>query len=281
MASPNTPVVFSTPTNQVPFGINPIKRKKIHTMILGELVNFIRSQNLQSGDQFPPERKLAEMMGVSRTVIREACSILQWLGVVESRQGSGIRFKKLPDGDLISPTNILLFSEHEELLELFEVRILLEKEGVALAAKRRTQEDLAQMKIWLEESKVQVKSGHFGTEGLFQFHRGMILASHNKLLVKIYDAISSALREAMEFSHGYTVTVEGEPARVIHEHGSILSYIRNGNSEKARRGIMEHLEHSRERILKRISRQEKDLASFRGRRRGNGNDRQEFFRRVI
>lgn len=231
-------------------------------MILQELVNFIRNENLRSGDQFPPERKLAEMMGVSRNVIREACSILQWLGVVESRQGSGIKFKKLLDGDLISPTSILLFSEQEELLELFEVRTLLEKEGVALAAKRRTQEDLAEMKMWVEQSKAQVKSGRFGTEGLFPFHRGVMLASHNKLLVKIYDAISSALREGMEFSHGYTVTVEGEPERVIREHTSIFSCIKNGNSEKARRAIMEHLEHSRERILKRISRQEKGWALF-------------------
>lgn len=281
MASPDTPVIFSTQTQPVPLGINPIKRKKIHTMILQELVNFIRSQNLQSGDQFPPERKLAEMMGVSRNVIREACSILQWLGVVESKQGSGIKIKKLLDGDLISPTSILLFSEQEELLELFEVRILLEKEGVALAAKRRTQEDLAQMKIWLEKSISQVKSGQFGTEGLFQFHRGVILASHNKLLLKIYDAISSALREAIEFSHGYTVTVQGEPERVIREHTSIFSYIRNGNSEKARRAIMRHLEHSRERILKRISRQKRAGHSFHGRRRGNGNNRQKFFRRFI
>ena len=145
MVSPDTPVFFPNQNNQAFPGINPIKRKKIHTMILQELVHFIRSQNLQSGDQFPPERKLAEMMGVSRNVIREASTILQWLGVVESRQGSGIKFKKLLDGDLISPTSILLFSEQEGLLELFEVCILLEKEGAALAAKRRTQEDLAEM----------------------------------------------------------------------------------------------------------------------------------------
>jgi len=262
MVSPDTPVFFPNQNNQAFPGINPIKRKKIHTMILQELVHFIRSQNLQSGDQFPTERKLAEMMGVSRNVIREACSILQWLGVVESRQGSGIKFKKLLDGDLISPSNILLLSEQEGLLELFEVRILLEKEGAGLAAKRRTPEDLTRMKMWLERSKTQLKTEASVTEELFQFHRGMILASHNKLLLKIYDAISGALRAGMEFSHGYTMNVEGEPERVIREHTSIFSHIKNRDSEKARRAVMKHLEHTREKVLKRIHRQEKGLGLF-------------------
>jgi GntR family transcriptional regulator, transcriptional repressor for pyruvate dehydrogenase complex len=236
------------------FGIHPIQRQKTHTMILQELVHFIKKKNLQRGDQIPPERKLAEMMEVSRPVIREAFSILQWLGVVNRKPGAGIRFIKLPEGDFVSPSGILLFSEGEDYSELFEVRSLLEKEAAVLAAKRRNSEDLGKMEMWLEKSVLALKAGQSGIEELFQFHRSIMLASNNPLLVKIYDAISDALRQAMEFSHRRTLTVDGEPEKGIEEHQKIFLAIKSGNSVKARQAVLKHLEHRREKIVPPISR---------------------------
>jgi len=229
--------------------IKPIERKKTYTMILQELINFIRSQKLQKGDQIPTERQLAEMMKVSRPVIREAISILEWLGVVESKQGSGIRLLKLPGEDYISPSSVVLFSDQEGIHELLEARKLLEAGAAFFAAERKTQEDLQRLKNWLDASINEIEKGNVGLDELFNFHRSIIIASHNTLLVKIFDAISETLRQAMKYTREYSRTLSGEPKKVIKAHVNIFCAIENGDCEGARNAVSDHLEYSKKKLF--------------------------------
>src|SRR5512133_3315329 len=102
-----------------------------------EIVAFITDQQLKVGDRLPPEVRLAEMHGVSRTVIREALVRLTADGITDARRGAGTYVKNRPAHRLVAHTSVRWRSV---ALGTYEVRFVLESEAARLAAIRRSSE---------------------------------------------------------------------------------------------------------------------------------------------
>ena len=120
--------------------------KVVKSTVPGQVIEQIKELlvkgELKRGDRLPPERQLADMLGVSRPSLREALRALEYAGMLETRVGEGIF---VADGDSIMMNNLLMLHliKQYALEEMIEVRKVLETSNVRFAVLRARDEDLA------------------------------------------------------------------------------------------------------------------------------------------
>ena len=124
----------------IPFGT--VTRAALPDQIAARVVAMITERHLKPGDRLPPERELAQVMGVSRSSLREALRALSLLGVTEMRQGDGTYLTALDPDALMRPFGLVLALSDGQLQELFEARRVIEPGLAALAAERIDEETL-------------------------------------------------------------------------------------------------------------------------------------------
>src|SRR2546430_9607739 len=139
------------PAGDEAMSIAPIKSTRISEAIVRQVKAMIAEGRLKSGDQLPPERDLAQKFVVSRTSVREALRALESLGLIEIRPGEGTFVRGVSVESLIEPLALAMLSHREAIGELFEARRLLDPAIAALAARRATPEELAEMERILED----------------------------------------------------------------------------------------------------------------------------------
>ena len=143
-----------------------------------QLLNKIRADHLAAGARLPSEQAMARHFGVSRTVIREAVSRLKSEGLVESRQGSGVFVR---ERNMDSPFRIdsSIMESTDSVLQVVELRQVLEGEIAALAAKRRSAHQLAAIRQALQQINDDVSAGSDGVDADIAFHRSIAEATGN------------------------------------------------------------------------------------------------------
>ena len=120
------------------------RRNLLYADVVQKLTEMINTGNIKPGEKFPSERELIKSFGISRNVLREAFHILEERGIIRSILGSG-RFLRgladLEDRQEIEDGVILLKLQKYSLLELYQVRLILEEGVINILARRATQED--------------------------------------------------------------------------------------------------------------------------------------------
>lgn len=206
----------------------------------------IRAGRLTAGDKLPTETDLAQQFSVSRTVVREAVSRLKSVGLVDSRQGSGVYVRELGIEPLSFDANYAV--SKEAVVQMVEVRRALEAEVAALAAQRRTEADLHRMRQAIGALDQAVAAGGDGVPEDVAFHRTIADAAHNPFLL-------STLQYLSQFVFGATRVTRANEARrrdfareVRDEHARILSAIEAGDAARARRAAHSHMDNAIRRI---------------------------------
>jgi len=215
----------------------PIKRKSLVESVTGELRHLILSGKLESGKTLPPEGNLAKMFFVSRTVIREAMCNLRSQGLVEVSQGRSPRVKSADPREAIDTLDVLLQRSNGTNEDLIEVRLAVECEIVATAAKRRTLEDISRLEETLAKMNA-VNSPDEMIEMDVLFHRYLAQCTHNPIFVLLIETLSGLLRDTQRKSYiksGLHSSCDGN-------HYSVLKAVKDRNAQAARRAMMEHLE---------------------------------------
>ncbi len=113
------------------------KKRSLH--VIEQLVRMIKDGHYGVGAKLPPERVITEETGVGRSSVREALAVLQASGVIEIKVGDGIYVKSTSFNDLNVPPSI------KNPAEVLELRMCLESKVAALAARRRTDAQLASL----------------------------------------------------------------------------------------------------------------------------------------
>ncbi|MFB5661335.1 FadR/GntR family transcriptional regulator [Alteribacillus sp. HJP-4] len=225
-----------------------IERRKISHQVLEEMKKLIKNKEFPVNEKLPSETELAERFGVSRAPVREALSVLAASGIVESKQGGGSWVRPLPIEDLLKETSLEVMGT-EEILYLIETRIILEREAASLAANRRTLEDIEEIKQAQHKlTTILADPDEIGDEADFQFHRSIIKASHNPVLLKTLDNISGLYNKAMKFSLELNKQIRGKKEQVLKEHDAILTAIEKNRADDANRAMEEHLVNSRKKL---------------------------------
>src|SRR5256885_15195396 len=137
-------------------------RRRLYEQLAARLLDYIEVTGLGIGDRLPSERDLAQALQVSRASVRQATIALEVRGTLEVRHGDGIYLKSLPNesGHLME-----LMTQRHRLPAILEAREALETQLAALAAARRTGEDLAEMTRGPDVMAADIEADGFGEEG--------------------------------------------------------------------------------------------------------------------
>ncbi len=156
------------------------------------LLDRIRAGEWTLGQKLPGETTLAPQLGVGRSTVREAIRQLAGRGVLTTRQGSGVFVAAL---DVPEDWDAVL--RRADIVSVIEARIAIESEAASLAAGRRTAVDVRAIRRALD-ARAQTGPGieeHVDADTAF--HRSIVVASHNSILLDLFDALTPRLRQAM------------------------------------------------------------------------------------
>ena len=218
----------------------------------------------RAGDKLPPEKALAASLGVSRPVIREALARLKADGRVESRQGSGayvadrnkIAAFRFGDSRTASATgNSTAVDAHQSDTaerEMLELRQIVESGAAELAAARRCEADVANIRTAVAAMDAALESRSDGSDADDAFHNAIAVATHNGQISKFVEFLGaqfSASRKVTWDHAGYGVGI----TEVGHaDHRAILVAIADGDTTLAKRLAHSHVQRAIDRVIERI-----------------------------
>ncbi|MEU4272621.1 FadR/GntR family transcriptional regulator [Streptomyces sp. NPDC026092] len=205
---------------------------------IDQIKAMISGGELHPGDRLPTERDLAAQLGLSRSSMREAISALTVIGVLEARHGSGIYVSRLGADDLLETFGVVAdLSRGEQLVELLEVRRVLESTATALAAARIDQDQLAVVTGHLRAMDEADDPEEILAHDL-AFHRAVNAASGNETMAAILEGLSSRTFRARVW-RGYAE--EGAFERTRREHAAIHRALVARDPEAARAAAAAHV----------------------------------------
>lgn len=211
------------------------------------IVEMINAEGLDIGDRLPSESRLAEIFGVSRTIVREALVRLASDGITEARRGAGSFVKSRPSDRLVA---FMPLTELSSTLGSYEVRFVLESEAARLAAMRRSTEDLAEIEDGLLRLREALLSSAPAHAEDMELHRRIAQATANPTFVIAFDALSEEMgrimRAGVDISRSRPPEVIGAMMR---EHEMIVAAIRAQDADGAALAMRWHLSEGRKRLM--------------------------------
>jgi GntR family transcriptional regulator, transcriptional repressor for pyruvate dehydrogenase complex len=214
--------------------LRPVERSRLYEDVGQRLAELVRESGMTRGDQFPPERELAQRLHVSRTSVRQSFVVLQALGFVDVRHGEGVFLRRTRGfGDSL----MKLVERRRRLPDVLDAREAIEVKLAELAAARRNRNDLAAMEAALEGMEKEIQKGGLGTEGDAAFHHAIALAARNEVLLHLVDAMAEVIGE----SRIESLNEPGRPPRSLAAHRRILTGIEAGSPQDAAQAMRTHL----------------------------------------
>jgi len=221
-----------------------IRKNKVYEEVARQIERVILKK-LQPGDKLPSERELAEMLGVSRSSIRDAIRSLELMGLVEPRQGAGTIVCEVSAESLVNPLSNLLVRQRQQVSELLDFRKMLEPPLAARAATHASDEEVAEMEEILRRQDEKLRLGRLAIEEDSEFHYSVAMASGNTVVLKVLDILMDLLRETRERS----LQLDGRPAKSLAGHRRILAAIKRHDGEAAKAAMRRHIEDIEEIVL--------------------------------
>ncbi|MGF6821800.1 DNA-binding FadR family transcriptional regulator [Microbacterium sp. ZKA21] len=169
-----------------------IQRTPLADQAADLLLERIRSGEWRLGQKLPGETTLAPQLGVGRSTVREAIRQLAGRGVLATRQGSGVFVTALD-----APEDWDAVLRRADIVAVIEARIAIEAEAAALAAERRTAADLRAIRRALAARDNDADGIEAHVDADTAFHRCIIVAAHNPILLELFDGFTPRLRQAM------------------------------------------------------------------------------------
>lgn len=178
-----------------------LKHKKLLTLseqIADQIRTAVINRDLNPGDKLPSEQELADQFQVSRPTIRDAIKILSASKLIVTKSGAkgGHFVSEINLNDLVSDISdfitLSLSLEGMTIDEVIEVRETVELKACSLAALRRTEADLKNLKACLPSKEVTLSDQHFYEQD-FKFHEAIAEATHNRMVITTIKAITLSL----------------------------------------------------------------------------------------
>lgn len=216
-------------------GLDRMDRPRLYEQVVERLLDHVIQQRLSPGDRLPPERDLAERLGVSRATVAQALVALEVLGVIDVHHGSGAVLLYRPSSAVV----LRGLREHTDRLpDIVDARSAVETKIAALAAQRRSAEDLEAVEEALHVMAEDIATGGRGLRGDELFHSAVTAAAHSSVLARLMTHISDLVRETRIES----LSQQGRPERSLEYHRAIARAIREQRPEDAARAMQEHIQ---------------------------------------
>jgi GntR family transcriptional regulator, transcriptional repressor for pyruvate dehydrogenase complex len=197
---------------------------------------------LDPGETLPSEGELAQTLGVSRLSVREATRSLEARGLLEIKQGRRPRVAA-PNGALVGDFfQTAVRRDPRAMLDLLEVRRALEVHIAALAARRASKGQIADMEMSIAAMRNGADDFAAFHAADVRFHENLAAASDNRLLVFLIEAFAEPLRASRHRSFAGHRARGGGIEDVIQQHQAILDAVKARNPKAAAQAMREHLE---------------------------------------
>jgi GntR family transcriptional repressor for pyruvate dehydrogenase complex len=219
-------------------------------MAAGQIAEAIATGRWQPNSLLPSERDLADMFQISRSSVRQALTALEAVGVIRKKAGVGSFIEE--DALEIIEQELVTELVHEgDPTMLTETRAVLEPGMAEVAARSRTEEDLAAIGAKLEEmegfARGELSSAQY-VDADIDFHMCIAMATHNPLLVRLYREVFEQMRQRVWLTAALPV-VERRAAQYQVHHCDIFEAIRAREASRAGRLMRSHLRSIRANLL--------------------------------
>jgi GntR family transcriptional repressor for pyruvate dehydrogenase complex len=196
-----------------------------------QIKSMIVSGELKPGDRLPPEKELAERLGLSRSSLREAIKALDVIRIVDVRRGDGTYITSLEPDLLLEAIGFVVdLHTDESVFEIFEARRILESQATGLAAVRATPEDIAKLRAESKEIAAHSSNVELLVEHDVRFHEMISQLAGNQYLASLINGLTSKTVRARVWR---VLTQEDAVERTLREHEMIIDAIESGNPDLA------------------------------------------------
>lgn len=219
------------------------KQQSVYERVMQEIRSAVFQGDLKPGDQLPPERDLAEMLGVSRTSLREALKMLSAAGIVTIKHGQGVFISSTDPDQYIQRFANQLFMQEDRVTDLFEIRRLLEPQAAAWAAERATPDTATELLELVRRTRGELGGRASGNLMLLaesdgKFHQRLAEMTENQVLVRTMHHLLDLLTDLRALA----LSIPGRPLESLEDHERIARYIAAKDAEGASRAMHDHLE---------------------------------------
>jgi len=208
--------------------------------VVATLQGMIRDGTFKADRALPPQRDLAEQLGVSRASLREAVSILGTLGQLSIEQGRGTFLVSAVEGARAGqPVGTWRFAARYSPEEVYQFRLIAESQAVQLAAMNHSDEELVELNRNLERFRLATRQADLGAyaKADFDFHRLIVRLSRNRLLADMHESFAGVLLEAQRLP---LIRRDALWEPVV-EHERIVESLNRSDPEGARYYMRQHL----------------------------------------
>ncbi|KRB83479.1 FadR/GntR family transcriptional regulator [Noviherbaspirillum sp. Root189] len=218
----------------------PIPARRAFEEVCQQIRARVASGALKKGDKLPPERSLAEQLGVSRLAIREALRSLENAGIVELQRGpkGGAFIRGGSDEKLTQLMQDMLDLGTIPLSDLTEARIFILDSVTRLACERATEEDLDALEenVRLNEEVVESGDANARLQQAGEFYRHLAAATKNKALIIVVKSLTDIMRTVLSKMELY-------PSKELTQsRRRLMQQLRQRNPDRAAAEMRAHLQ---------------------------------------
>lgn len=192
----------AAPSPPSPSTFGKLTRKRTFEGVIEQIRAQINDGQLREGDRLPPERELAEQLGVSRNTVREALRSLENSGVLRLKKGpGGGAFIHCGSGDAVTKALSDLYRLGSvQPASLTEARLILGPAVARLACERWDEQDMQALEANVRKSReANERNDHLlRAQANLEFHKLLAHASKNPILVAMNDALVEMVREFLQ-----------------------------------------------------------------------------------
>ncbi|RUT34789.1 FadR family transcriptional regulator [Arsenicitalea aurantiaca] len=230
----------ATPPADDLFGLENAQSVRLGSIVVEKLSQAILDGRLKEGDALPSESRIAAAFGVSKQVAREAIRDLASMGVVHVQQGKVARVCSLDAEPLGRFFRFAVRGSANGLSEAVELRRILEPQVAALAASRRTGEQLARLESILERMHASLGNVPGWIEADLDFHDMLGTMSGNRLLTFQLRGLRPVINEIMEMFNSQSDRSAEDWQRTFERHRVIREAIAEGDATAATQAMLGH-----------------------------------------
>ena|SRR5690625_228095 len=219
--------------------IQATERMSLKQQVIQAVKQYIVDEALKAGDKIPTERKLAEMFGVSRSVIREAMSYLENTGVIRVRQGQGAFLNESNIDKLLDNFFFLWQVNKGDIREILGLRLIFESSAIDDIVSENNQTAIEKLRQIVEENLLAKTLTEFRNADI-AFHKELLQATNNQLFSQLTNVITSYF---FQIEH-IELTLD-EYKALTNEHMQIVEALEKQDASEAKAVLARHIKQAK------------------------------------
>jgi len=222
-----------------------VQPEKLSSAVIRQIEQLILRGILRPGERLPPERELAERMGVSRPSLRDAIGALQDSGLLAARPGAGVYVADVL-GSAFAPALTELFARHDEaVFDYLSFRRDMEGLAAERAARLASDTDLAVVQAVFDKMRAAHPKRISDEDAQLdaQFHMAIIEASHNVIMLHMMRSMYQLLRDGVFYNRQVMFKQRTTREALLDQHSAINDALQNRDPDAARTAVHAHLDY--------------------------------------